>query len=415
MYADIITIGDEILIGQVADTNSAFIASELNSNGIRVRMIHSIADAAFDISKTLDDSIQNSDIVILTGGLGPTNDDITKNTLAAYFNSKLAIHEESLRHIRDFLSSRGVKVTQRNTKQAEVPENCKVLINRNGSAPGMVFRKGNTMIISLPGVPYEMKALIKEEVIPLLHKEFSLPNRLHRTVLTTGVAESVMADTLESWEKTLTENVTLAYLPSPGLLRLRLSVSGSEKKRIENLLEKKLVELMNLVGEKNIFGFDDDTLASVVGKLLLGKQATLSLAESCTGGNIAHMITGVPGSSAYFKGSVTAYSNEIKTNVLGVQEHDLRTNGAVSREVVEQMAKGIQAKFETDYAISTSGIAGPEGGTKEKPVGTTWIAIATPWQVISKKFLLGDHRGRNITKASLYALNMLRNALIQGC
>ncbi|MBN2523677.1 MAG: competence/damage-inducible protein A [Bacteroidales bacterium] len=415
MYADIITIGDEILIGQVVDTNSVFIASELNSSGIRVRMIRSIADAVDDISKTLDDSIQNSDIVILTGGLGPTNDDITKNALAAYFGSRLVIHEESLRHIRSFLSSRGVKVTERNTRQAQVPENCKVLINKHGSAPGMVFRKGKKMIISLPGVPYEMRALVTEEVIPVLHKEFSLPCRLHRTVLTTAVAESMMADTLEDWEKTLTENIALAYLPSPGLLRLRLSVTGSDKKRTENLLEKKLAELINLVGEKNIFGFDDDTLASVVGRLLLEKRATLSVAESCTGGNIAHMITGVPGSSAYFKGSVTAYSNEIKTNVLGVQEHDIQTCGAVSREVVEQMAKGIRAKFETDYAISTSGIAGPEGGTKEKPLGTTWIAIATPKQVISKKFLLGDHRGRNITKASLYALNMLRNVLMQVC
>jgi len=412
LYADIITIGDEILIGQVVDTNSAFLASELNFNGIQVRMIHTVADSAEDIINTLDNSIQNSDIVILTGGLGPTNDDITKETLAAYFGSKLVIHEQSLENIRSILSARGVRISERNIKQAEVPDHCEVLINRNGSAPGMVFRKDGKIIVSLPGVPYEMKSLMKEELIPLLYKEYSLPFRLNKTILTVGGAESTMADTLKDWETKLPSDVKLAYLPGTGILRLRLSVAGTDKKTAQDLLDRKVGELTNLIPDKNIFGFDTDTLASVAGRLLLDKHASLSVAESCTGGNIAHMITSIPGSSAYFKGSVTAYANEIKMKILGVNEKDILTHGAVSREVVEQMAQGIKAKYGTEYSMATSGIAGPDGGTEDKPVGTTWIAVASPDKIISRKYLLGEHRERNITKASLYALNMLRNLLL---
>ncbi len=414
MYADIITIGDEILIGQVVDTNSAFLASELNFNGIQVRMIHTVADSAEDIINTLDNSIQNSDIVILTGGLGPTNDDITKETLAAYFGSKLVIHEQSLENIRSILSARGVRISERNIKQAEVPDHCEVLINRNGSAPGMVFRKDGKIIVSLPGVPYEMKSLMKEELIPLLYKEYSLPFRLNKTILTVGGAESTMADTLKDWETKLPSDVKLAYLPGTGILRLRLSVAGTDKKTAQDLLDRKVGELTNLIPDKNIFGFDTDTLASVAGRLLLDKHASLSVAESCTGGNIAHMITSIPGSSAYFKGSVTAYANEIKMKILGVNEKDILTHGAVSREVVEQMAQGIKAKYGTEYSMATSGIAGPDGGTEDKPVGTTWIAVASPDKIISRKYLLGEHRERNITKASLFALNMLRNSLLSG-
>ncbi len=412
MKADIITIGDEILIGQVVDTNSAFIAEELNSNGIQIRKIHSIPDLAGDITSTLDESIQSSDLVILTGGIGPTNDDITKKALASYFDSKLVVHEKSLEHIKKRFSGMKIELSDRNIKQAEVPEICEVLPNRNGSAPAMVFRKEDKIIISLPGVPFEMKTIVQEEVIPLLNKAFQLPVRIQKTVLTVGIPESTMADRLKSWEESLSSNLNFAYLPSPGLLRLRLSISGEDKKRMHKRLDDKTTELVQIIGEKHVFGFDKDTLAGVVGRLLNEKSLTLSVAESCTGGNIAHLVTSVPGSSVYFKGSVTAYANEIKTQIIGVKETDINSFGAVSEPVVQQMASGIKKIFKTDYSIATSGIAGPDGGTPEKPVGITWIAIGTPDKLISRKYLLGDHRERNITKASLIALNMLRNSLL---
>lgn len=409
MKAEVITIGDEILIGQIIDTNSAFIASELNSIGVLVRRILSIPDQEEDIRNTLDDSIEHAEIIILTGGLGPTSDDITKTTLANYFGSRLVIHEKSLENLTAFFKIRGLEVSDRNKKQAEVPDNCTVLINHQGTAPGMLFRKNHKIIVSLPGVPFEMQALMAEQVIPVIQNEFNLPFRLQKTILTIGIGESYLADRLRNWENDLDKEFKLAYLPSPGIVKLRLSISGENKAELNCKFKNKLSELISHIGEKNIFGFDNDTLGKIIGSGLILKNLTVSIAESCTGGYISHLITSVPGSSRYFKGSIIAYSNDIKTSMLNVPEKLIQKYGAVSREVVEAMAMGVKHKLNSDYSIATSGIAGPSGGTEDKPVGTTWIAVASSNGVISKSYLFGEDRGRNIVRASLTALNMLRN------
>jgi nicotinamide-nucleotide amidase len=411
MNADIITIGDEILIGQIVDTNSAFIASEFDKNGIRVRRIYSVPDLENDIRITLDDSIQNADIIILTGGLGPTNDDITKNTLTRYFGGQTILNEAVMAKIAAYFKYRGIEVSERNTKQAEVPDNCLVLQNHSGTAPGMVFRKGGKIIVSLPGVPFEMKELLVEQVIPYIQKELKLPVRFHKTILTCGIGESALADSIKDWENNLGPQFGLAYLPSPGIVKLRLSISGNNKIELNELFNKEFDKLLSLIEKDIVYGFDEDTLEKIIGRMLLERKFSLSVAESCTGGYISHLVTSVPGSSAYFKGSVTAYANEIKTSVLKVPDSLIQKHGAVSKEVVESMARGIQDFMQTDVAIATSGIFGPDGATPGKPVGTTWISIITPKRIFTENFLFGDHRGRNITRASLTALNMLRNEI----
>jgi nicotinamide-nucleotide amidase len=413
VFADIITIGDEILIGQVVDTNSAFIASELNAIGITVRKIHSIADQKNALVTTLDEAIENSVLVVITGGLGPTSDDITKNTLQEYFGGEMILDTIAFQYICKIFEQRGIALSDRNRSQAMVPDSCQTLRNRSGSAPGMLFRKNAAIIASLPGVPFEMEDITRNELIPLLIRELNLPVRLHRTILTCGLPESLAADMLTEWEYNIPKNVKLAYLPSPGILRLRVSVSGDDRKK----LNKQLIELVNevsvILGPEYLFGYDEDSLQSVVGNLLKQKRSSLAIAESCTGGNIAHLITLVPGSSTYFKGSVTAYSNLIKQEILHISSDTIHKNGAVSQAVVEQMASGIQRIMKADFAVATSGIAGPDGGTAEKPVGTTWIAVATPEKVISQKFMFGDKRERNIVRASYTALNLLRNILAE--
>ena len=412
MDASIITIGDEILIGQIVDTNSAFLASALNSAGVRVHRLYSISDKEKDIINTLDEAIQTTDIIVITGGLGPTNDDVTKVTLTKYFKGKLIEHHETLKVLERIAASRGIELSDRNRAQAMVPDACEVLLNRNGTAPGMLFRKHGKWIVSLPGVPYEMKALFTEEFLPVLKKESSLPVRLNKSVCIAGIPESALADKLKSWEESLPENVEIAYLPTLGLIRLRISLSGDNYDHLNKKLHEYSGQVYSLLGPKYVLGQDEDTLPIVVGKLLSDKGLTLSTAESCTGGTIAEMITAIPGSSKYFKGSVVAYSNEIKTNLLGVSPDAIRENGAVSKQVVEAMAKGARKAMNSDYSVSTSGVAGPDGGTPEKPVGTVWIAVATPEKVISVKLRLGDHRQRNISLASANALNLLRRVLI---
>ena len=411
MQADIITVGDEILIGQIIDTNANYLAGELSQLGFFVRKIHSVGDNSDSIIDTLDDSIQNSDLTILTGGLGPTNDDITKKTLNQYFNGKFVVHEETLNKIRHFFSIRNRKLTERNAKQAEIPDNCEPLLNRIGTAPGMLFRKNKCTIISLPGVPFEMKDLFENEVKPRLRQNFKLPVRLKKTILTVGLPESYAADKLRNFEKNLEECFSLAYLPSPGILRLRLSISGNNIDYLKEKLNKKVTEIIYLLDRQNVYGFDDDSLPEIIGKLLIKHKFKITVAESCTGGYIAHQITLIPGASEYFTGSVIAYSNNIKEELLGVNANSIRSFGAVSREVVESMAKGVRDRMKSDFSIATSGIAGPDGGSSQKPVGTTWIAIATPENVISKQFLFGEDRERNIIRASVTAMNMLRIAI----
>ena len=413
MKADIITIGDELLIGQVINTNSTYLASELNRIGFSVNRIISIGDVEESISAALEDSIQNADFVILTGGLGPTSDDITKNTLNHFFKGKYVIHEFTLQLITRFFAARGWELTDRNRKQAEIPDTCEPLINRIGTAPGMLFKRDNKLIVSLPGVPFEMKDLFEKEVIPRLLKHYNLSVHLHKTILTVGLSESDVADRLAKFESELDNNLSLAYLPSPGVLRLRLSIFGTDHDRLAKILNDKCNEIVAVTGANSVFGYDDDTLPGVIGEVMRRNNFRLSVAESCTGGNIAHLITSVPGSSDYFNGGVVAYSNEVKQNILGVQQNVLKQHGAVSEEVVTQMASGVKKSLKTGFSIATSGIAGPGGGTPQKPVGTIWIAIATPDKVISQKFLFGNDRKRNIVRSSFIALNMLRTALLE--
>jgi nicotinamide-nucleotide amidase len=411
MLAEIITIGDEILIGQVVDTNSAFLASELNKAGIRVGQITSIGDQREQIVTALDEAAKRTGLVVISGGLGPTSDDITKQTLADYFNTKLALNEDVLDHIKNLLAARGVEMNERNIRQAELPEGCRLLHNASGTAQGMWFEKKGTVFISLPGVPFEMESIMKDYALPRIKDFFHLPPLRHITVLTHGLAESAMAVKIESWEKALPASVKLAYLPSPGILRLRLSCFDPGMQDGCDPLTEETAKLRFLIAG-HIFGYNNDTIEEVTGKLLREKKRTLALAESCTGGKIASLITLVPGCSEYFLGSVTAYSNTSKINILGVHSASIEAHGAVSQVVAEEMAHGARERFGADFSVATTGIAGPSGGSIEKPVGTTWIAIATDQTMRSEKFSLGEHRGRNIQKAAVAALFMLHKELM---
>ncbi len=411
MLAEIITIGDELLIGQVIDTNSAWIAEQLNMIGIRVHQITSISDSKEHILSTLREASARAGLILITGGLGPTKDDITKQTLCRYFNTPLVFSEDAYKNVEKLFSARGFTVSELNRLQAMVPANCRIIPNPNGTAPCMWFEEQGCIYVSMPGVPFEMKAIMEDEIIPRL---LNGGNQviLHRTILTEGVGESHLAAIIEPWEDSLPSFIKLAYLPQPGIVRLRLTAYGTDRTELQNAIEKAEKEFYAYAG-KYIFGFDNDTMESVTGKLLRDKGKTLSTAESCTGGNIAQLITSIAGSSDYFKGSVVAYSNEIKEQFLGVPHEVIAVNGAVCEQTVVAMAEGIRTRFSTDYSIAVSGIAGPAGGSDEKPVGTTWIAVATPTETISRKFLFGEHRGRNIRKASVAALNMLRGKLIE--
>lgn len=405
--AEVLTIGDEILIGQIVNTNAAWMAQQMNLAGFSVVHMSTVADDGAAIKRAIDQAFDRSDIVLMTGGLGPTKDDITKKALAAYFGSRLVVNEEALRHVRAFFAARGYELTQTNYQQAEVPESCKVLKNSQGTAPGMLFEKEDKILVSMPGVPFEMKHLMTEEVIPSLSVKFKGQEIIHKTIMTHGMGESHLADRIKDWEEGLPGHIKLAYLPRPGVVRLRMSAAGDDRKSLEAEMDRQAENLRKIIPEL-IFGYDDESLEKAVGKLLKEKRLTVSTAESCTGGAIASRITSVAGSSEYFKGSVVAYDNAVKKSVLNVSENDLEREGAVSRPVVEQMAAGARPLLKTDFAIATSGIAGPAGGTEDKPVGTVWIAVASDKEVRSKKFRFGNNRERNIELSVLSALNMLR-------
>ncbi len=412
MKAEIITIGDEILIGQTVDTNSAWMANELNIIGVDVLRITSISDKKDEIFKALDSAKQLADIVFITGGLGPTDDDLTKKSLAEYFNTELIQDKEVLSHIERFVIKRKSSMNARNIQQADVPKNCKVIKNSLGTAPGMWFEQEGRVFISMPGVPFEMKEMMKTYLLPELAKKSTNSSILHKTILTQGCSESKLAEILEKWEYNLPDIISVAYLPTPGLIKLRLTAKGENQNLLKKLIEEQITELEKIIPEL-ICGYDSDRLEEILGKLLIKYNKTLSTAESCTGGNIAHLITTIPGSSAYFKGGIIAYSNEIKENILSVSEINLDNYGAVSKQVVEEMAEGVRRLYSTDFAIATSGIAGPTGGSEDKPVGTTWIAVSNKTKIISKKFIFGNHRGRNINYASLTAINMLRKLILE--
>jgi len=406
MKAEIITIGDEILIGQIVDTNSQWIAHELNSIEIEIVKKTSISDNKVEIFKAIDLAKLNADLIVLTGGLGPTDDDYTKDALSEYFKSKLVINYDTLKQIERLISQRGGELNERNRNQALAPDNCKVIANNLGTAPGLWFEFEGKTLISMPGVPFEMKEMMINYILPELKKNSTNVHIIHKLVLTQGISESKLAEKLEEWESKLPAELKLAYLPSPGIIKLRLTAKGTDKLMLDKAINDNINKLTKVIPDY-ICGFDAEALEEILAKALIEKSITISAAESCTGGNISHLITSIPGSSSYFKGSVIAYSNEIKEKILGVNISILNTYGAVSKQTVEAMAIGVRQIFNTDYAVATSGIAGPTGGTDEKPVGTIWIAVSNHNGVISKKFLFGDQRDRNIQRASLTALNMV--------
>ncbi|MCD6092054.1 MAG: competence/damage-inducible protein A [Bacteroidales bacterium] len=412
MIAEIISIGDELLIGQVVNTNASWMGELLNRNGIKVKQIKVIADDKKDILNSIDNSFKSADIILLTGGLGPTKDDITKHTLCEYFDTKLVFNEDAFSRIKEIFRLRNFKVSAVNKAQADLPESCTPLKNINGTASGMWFEKNEKVLVSMPGVPFEMKPMMENEVIPRVKAKFKTPVILHKTIMTQGIGESFLAKKIEDWENSLPQNIKLAYLPQPGIVRLRLSATGENKIKCEQIIAELIEKLKLLIGDL-IFGYDNILLEEAVGESLKLHQKTVATAESCTGGYIAHLLTSIAGSSSYFKGSAITYANEIKENILGVSHEDLEKEGAVSETVVKQMAIGAHKKFETDYAIATSGIAGPDGGTEGKPVGTTWIAIAGPDGVLAEKHHFGEHRGRNIRRAALTALFMLKK-IVEG-
>ncbi|MCC6600498.1 MAG: competence/damage-inducible protein A [Crocinitomicaceae bacterium] len=413
MQAEIITIGDELLIGQTIDTNSTWMGEQLNSIGIRVHRATSIADDRKEILNILHEALLRSELILVTGGLGPTKDDITKKTLCEFFETDLIMHQPSVERITALFKDKGLPILEMNLLQAEVPRSCKVLNNSRGTASGMWFEKNGKVLVFMPGVPYEMMGIMEEEVLPEVQSFFKRPEIVHHTILTQGVGETFLAEQIKDWEDSLSsEELKLAYLPSPGMVKLRLSAyGGGEKNALEEKIFRKKKELEGLIGE-HIFGYDKETLASVVGKLLLERNATLCVAESCTGGFVSHLITCTPGSSDYFVGGVIAYTNSIKDHQLGVSSALLDSEGAVNDETARQMAAGARDRLNTSYAISTTGIAGPSGGTKENPVGTVWIGISGPNRTFAYRFQFGRNRERNILIASHTALNLLRKEII---
>ena len=410
--AAIITIGDELLIGQTIDTNSAFIAQELNKIGIWVKRRVAIGDVKGEILTALKDQSSDCDLIIITGGLGPTADDITKPALCEYFDSKLVVNEEAAENVKNIFAKFNKTVTERNSKQAEVPHNCIVLQNKRGTAPGMWFEKGGVVYISLPGVPNEMKGLVENSVIVKLKDHFQLPVIIHRTALVIGKGESEIAEMILEFENSLPAHVKLAYLPSYGMLRLRLTSKGEHATVLEKEIDHLFFQLKELV--KDFLVTDSDiTLQEVVINLLKEKKKTIATAESCTGGYIAHLITSIAGSSAVYNGSVVSYANSAKEKILGVQLSTLQQFGAVSEQTVTQMAKGVLDTMGTDYALATSGIMGPGGGTPEKPVGLVWIAVANSKETRAYKINYPFERHRNIQFAAMTALNLLRRFIIE--
>lgn len=410
MQATIITIGDEILIGQIVDTNSVSIARRLNAAGIVVHEKCSIGDDREEIMAAIRRAEASSQVIILTGGLGPTKDDITKKTLAELFHCGMRFDEGVARHVEQMLAERGITFNALNRSQAEVPTACTVLHNAHGTAPGMWFEDAGRVIVSLPGVPFEMEHLMEDEVMPRLKEHFALHQIVHRTLITAGLAESLLAERIEKWEEALPSYLKLAYLPAPGIVRLRLSAYEVEGEQVREEIERRFAELRELIPDY-VVGFETATVEEQVHELLIERGATLALAESCTGGKIASKFTAMAGASAYLLAGVVAYANEAKTNILGVDAELIRRHGAVSEEVARAMAEGARRVAGADYALATTGIAGPTGGTAEKPVGTVWFALATPTETIALKHACGTDRGQVIDRATAYAIRLLRDKL----
>lgn len=402
---EIINIGDELLIGQVVNTNAADMAKMLNKAGFDVRKTSVIGDEAGIIRSSLQSAMQRAAVVLITGGLGPTKDDITKRVLAEEFDSSLVMNEQVRVHVERYFASKGLPFTPTNAEQALVPDKCRVVFNSVGTAPGMCFEKNGKLVFSMPGVPFEMRTMMPE-VIEIMKRHFKSEAVEYKTLLVSGIGESFLSDKLEGFEANLPKGISLAYLPKGGTIRLRLTAKGADRNTVIDMLDKQTGLLLASV--KDYFmGFECDNLAETLGERLLERRKTVATAESCTGGNIAHLITLVAGSSRYYKGSVVSYANEVKEKVLGVCADDLQQYGAVSEEVVKQMAEGVKRLLKTDYAIATSGIAGPSGGSDEKPVGTVWIAVAGEQSCVAEKFLFNTTRDNFIERTSNQAILML--------
>lgn len=413
VFASIITIGDELLIGQVIDTNSAWMAQELNKTGIWLKRRVAVGDDKQEILNALDDQSRDTQIILITGGLGPTADDITKPVLCDYFGGKMVVDENTLAHVK-YLFEQVFRrpITERNLKQAEVPDVCTVLHNARGSAPGMWFEKNGRVFVSLPGVPHEMKGLMTNEVLPRLQQHFTMPFISHRTLLTAGIGESYLADKIQTWEEKLPAHFKLAYLPNYGMVRLRITGSGPDKQQLEEELDTEFSKVKALVKEWMVVD-EDLPLHVVIGNLLKQQGKTMSTAESCTGGYIAHLITSVSGSSAYYKGSIVSYANEIKEKVLNVSPETMKAGGAVSEATVKEMVQGAVTALNTDYALATSGIMGPDGGSPEKPVGMVWVAVGNRNKVVTQLFNFRFDRMRNIEMTAINALNLLRKFIAE--
>lgn len=411
--AKIISIGDELLIGQVVNTNASWLGNKLTTNGIQVISTLTVGDGEKDIMDALE-ACSDVDIVAITGGLGPTADDITKPTMCKFFNTELVFCQDAYDNVMSIFKLRGYQMSKRNEGQAYIPKACKYIPNRYGTAPCMWFEKGKTVYVSMPGVPFEMKNVFEKEILPMLLGHFKVTPYLSKVVMTTGVGESFLADKIKDWEENLPGFLSLAYLPQYGLVRLRLDGRHPDREFLEKTLDDEINKLIPLIGD-HIFGFDEMSIAEVVLDILKSKGKTVASAESCTGGTIAKVITAIPGSSAAFKGTVVSYATEVKEKVLGVSHLDIEKYTVVSRQVVEQMAVGVRNLLETDYAVATTGIAGPDGGTEQTPVGTVWMAVATPDGVVSKVGNFGKDRGNNIERATNTVLEMLRQELKKSC
>ncbi|SHE85368.1 competence/damage-inducible protein cinA [Bacteroides faecichinchillae] len=409
MFAEIITIGDELLIGQVIDTNSAWMGQELNKIGIEVLRIVSIRDRKEEITEAIDSAMKRANIVLVTGGLGPTKDDITKQTLCEYFHTELVFNEDVYENIKRVLAGK-IPMNALNKSQAMVPKDCTVINNPIGSASVSWFERGDKVLVSMPGVPQEMTAVMKESVLSKLQERFQTDVIIHQTFLVQHYPESVLAEKLEPWETALPECIKLAYLPKPGIIRLRLTGRGNDKVKLVNILNREKVKLEEILGD-DIFSEEDTPLEMIVGDLLKKKKLTVSTAESCTGGSIAARLTSISGSSEYFNGGIVAYSNDVKMGLLHVSSETLAQHGAVSEETVIEMVKGAMKALKTDCAVATSGIAGPNGGTPEKPVGTVWIAAGYKNEIRTYKQETNRGRAMNIERAGNNALLMLRDLL----
>ena len=415
MKATIVTIGDEILIGQIVDTNSGYIAKALDKIGVQTAEMLSISDDKQHILKTFA-SLQNKvDLVIITGGLGPTKDDITKHTFCEYFDDNLVVNQDVLNHVTEMIEGFYKRpITQLNKDQALVPSKCEVLFNKMGTAPGMWMKRENTVYISLPGVPYEMKYIVENEIIPKIVKEYKRPYIIHKTILTYGQGESLVAERLESWENNLPEFIKLAYLPSPGKVRLRLTARGENEQILEKAILENVDSLTEIIGDI-IVGFDEnETIEVIIGRLLQQQGKTIATAESCTGGKIAEMLTSVAGSSNYFRGSVVSYATDVKVSVLGIDIEIIEKFSVVSEEVAREMALGIKKLMKTDYAIATTGNAGPTKGDADAEVGTVFIALATPTTVFVEEFNFGQPREKVIDRTANKALEIMQKEILKN-